>query len=174
MAACWTACPPSSTRFHQPHRTTTVRNGQPARCIQGQVAMATESTCYAECLLPSCHCAHRQKNSQTARWSACLSTDVTPHTHTHSCSDAYTREESWMNPPDPNPCVMFFSILTPPLPLFFLPPPISTRPFLLGKKVKTTTNKPRGFVDPASGWRYCLHSVCWDEMRIRYLHASST
>lgn len=84
-AACCSACPPSSTRFHQPHRTTTVRNGQPARCIQGQVAMATESTCYAECLLPSRHRVHRQRNSQPARWPACLSTDSTPpHAQTHT------------------------------------------------------------------------------------------
>ena len=64
-----------------------------------------------------------------------------------SCSDAYTGEESWMNPPHPptpththththhNPCVMFFSLLTPPLPLFLPPPPSnSPLPQMLGKK----------------------------------------
>lgn len=140
---------PSSERFHQPRRTTTVRNGQPARCIQGQVAMATESTCYAECLLPSCHRAHRQKNNQPAREPARLSTDVSPlplilrhikgggvrnqttppHTHTRSL---------------PNPCMMFFSMVTPPMALFFLPLPPSAEG--KKKKVKTTTNKPRGCV----------------------------
>lgn len=136
-AACCTACAPSSPRFHHSHRTTTVRNGQPARCIQGQVAMATESMCYAECLLPSRHLAHCQRNSQPARWPARLSTDVIPC----SCSDAYTGEESRMNP-HPNPCVMFFSTLTPPLPPFLLPPPFSGWG---EKKIKITTNKPRGF-----------------------------
>lgn len=55
-----------------------------------------------------------------------------------SCSDAYMGEESWMNPPihtRPNPCVMFFSLLTPPLPLFLPPPPSnSPLPQMLGKK----------------------------------------
>lgn len=136
-ATCCSGCPPSPTRFHQPHRTTTVRNGQPARCIQGQVAMATESTCYAECLLPSRHRVHCRRNSQPARWPARLSTDVMPP---HSCSDTYTGEESWTPPSQshhPNLCVMFFSLLTPPSPSFLPPPPSnSPHPQLPGEKKK--------------------------------------
>lgn len=94
-ATCCTACPPSPTRFHQPHRTTTVSNGQPARCIQGQVAMATESTCYAECLLPSRHRVHHRRNSQPSLWPACLSTNVIPGSY----SDTYTGEEFWIKTP---------------------------------------------------------------------------
>ncbi|KAK2881981.1 hypothetical protein Q8A73_022491 [Channa argus] len=38
--------------------------------------MATESVCYAECLLPSRHRVHHRRNSQPSRWPACLSTNV--------------------------------------------------------------------------------------------------
>lgn len=166
-AACCTACPPSSTRFHQPHRTTTVRNGQPACCIQEQVAMATENTCYAECLLPSRHHAHCRRNSQPARWPARLSTDVIPR----SCSAAYTGEESCVNP-HPNPCVMFFSMLTPPLPLFLLPPPISPLPQLLGKKSQNNNKQASWFLLFLVVLLLLFPiSLLWDEVPACILHS---
>lgn len=82
-------------------------------------------------------------------------------------------EESCVNP-HPNPCVMFLSMLTPPLPLFLLPPPISPLPQLLGKKGKTTTNKPRGF---CCFWWWVLllllspYSLLWDEVPACIAHS---
>lgn len=70
-----------------------LENGQPARCIQGPVAMATSSTCYAECLLPSRHL--------RLLGGGVVLNEPHHHTHTHT-----------------NPCVMFVSLLTPPLPPF--------------------------------------------------------
>lgn len=75
----------------------------------------------------------------------------------HSYSDTQKGEESWIDPQNthththPNPCMMFFSMITPPTALFFFPLPPSAKE----KKVKTTTNKPRGSV--LSAECCCLH-----------------
>lgn len=123
--------PPSSTRFHQPRTTTTTaRNGQPACCIQGQVAMATESTCYAGCLLPSCHRIRCRRSSQPARRPTRLSIGVAappPFFSPCSCTKHIWRGRSpeWpppsSNPPNTNPCVMFFSCFDSTLVSFFFP-----------------------------------------------------
>lgn len=110
-AACCTACPPSSTRFHQPRGTTTLSDGQPARCIQGQVAMATASTCYAECLLPSRHGSSLPEEQPASSLAAVpvnrrLHPPPSTHTHAHPTLSAQTHtvvvvvggEEPWMNP----------------------------------------------------------------------------
>lgn len=97
-AACRTACPPSSTRFHQPRGTTTLSDGQPARCIQGQVAMATASTCYAECLLPSRHGSSLPEEQPASSLAAVPvnrrlhppSPSPSTHTHAHPTLSAQT------------------------------------------------------------------------------------
>lgn len=56
-SAPFTSHPPSSARFHQPGgTTTTLSDGQPARCIQGQVAMATR----LQHVLRGVACCHRR------------------------------------------------------------------------------------------------------------------
>ena len=75
---------------------------------------------------------------------ACQQTPPPPRAHAQTQTRGRRPEGT---PPHPNPCVMFFSLLTPPLPLFLPPPPsYSPLPQMLGgeKKAKTTTNKPRG------------------------------
>lgn len=83
-------------------------------------------------------------------------------------------EESCVNP-HPNPCVMFLSMLTPPLPLFLLPPPISPLPQLLEKKkAKQQQTSLVVFVVSGGGCCCCcccLRSVCFG---MRCLHASRT
>lgn len=84
-------------------------------------------------------------------------------------------EESCVNP-HPNPCVMFLSTLTPPLPLFLLPPPISPLPQLLGKKRQNNNKQASWFllflvvgvvvvvvvsVQSALGWGACMHPAQW-------------
>lgn len=102
--------------------------------------MATLSTCYAECLLPTRHRAHHHRNSQPALWPACLSTDVIPPLllmlrHIH--------KGGVLNEPPPLPTLHsiisdVFLSANPTLPLFLPPPPSTT--WVGGEKKKSQNN----------------------------------
>lgn len=128
--------------------------------------MATLSTCYAECLLPTRHRAHHHRNSQPALWPACLSTDVIPPLllmlrHIH--------KGGVLNEPPPLPTLHsiisdVFLSANPTLPLFLPPPPSTT--WVGGEKKKKSKQQQTSRVVflvsgggvVVGGWCCCLHA----------------